>query len=318
MTAPSPVEQPDDAVDLGALESEADQHAAVGRRDLAAPIYARLIDLRAARDERAPEARALAELAVIEHDRGHLDEAEHHYRRALAEEFAEGGRDPGLRTRTLSNLAWLLGERAAWSVASSRGDAIDFYQQALEIWETLQPASDQLVAETLSNLALLERARGQREKSHALLERALPLYEKKLAPDDPTLVRVRALIAASGVPPAPQPDPAEVARNLDREGAAHLDRREYVRAKALLERAVSIHERGVTSQVELGASLSYLGRTYAALGDRENARYVLQRSLMILVPELGKFDPLTLATRASLENVREEPAGRVPAALDAR
>jgi len=85
MLAPSPVEQPDDAVDLGALESEADQHAAVGRRDLAAPIYARLIDLRAARDERAPEARALAELAVIEHDRGHLDEAEHHYRRALAE-----------------------------------------------------------------------------------------------------------------------------------------------------------------------------------------------------------------------------------------
>jgi hypothetical protein len=74
---------------------------------------------------------------------------------------------------------------------------------------------------------------------------------------------------------------------------------------------VSIHERGVTAPVELGASLSYLGRTYAALGDRENATYVLQRSLAILEPELGKLDPLTLATRASLENVRG--AAPVPA-----
>jgi hypothetical protein len=83
-----------------------------------------------------------------------------------------------------------------------------------------------------------------------------------------------------------------VARNLDREGAAHLDRREYVRAKALLERAVSIHERGVTTQVELGASLSYLGRTYAALGDREKRATSSGAPLTILVPELGKFDPL--------------------------
>lgn len=291
--------------DIGALERAADQHAVIGRRDLAALLYIRVIELRAARDERAPESRHLFELAVIEHDRGSLDEAEHFYRRALAEEYAEGGRDPALRNRTLANLAWLLGERATWQVQIGHpAEAIGFYRQALEIWETLRPSSDELVAETLANLALLERGRGQREQAHALLERALLLYEKRLAPDDPTLVRVRALIAASGVPPAPQPDPAEVARNLDQQGAAHLDRGEYVRARVLLERAVSIHERGVTAPVELGTSLSYLGRTYAALGDRENARYVLQRSLAILEPALGKFDPLTLATRASLENVR--------------
>jgi len=300
----SPPVEPEPNID--ALEREADQYTTLGRRDLAAPLYARAIELRAPADAaRTSDARSLAELAVIEHDRGHLAEAEHFYRRALAAEVEEdGGRDPDLRARTLASLAWLLGERAAVSIAHKhRGEAIDLYQQALEIWQSLQPASDELVAETLANVALVERARGQREKARSLLARALPLYEKTLAPGDPTLVRVRALLAASG-PPPPEPDPAEVARALDREGAAYLDKREYQRARVLLERAISIHERGVTAPVELGASLSYLGRTYAALGDRENAQYVLQRSLGLLEPALGKFDPLTLATRASLEKVR--------------
>jgi tetratricopeptide (TPR) repeat protein len=297
---------------LRALEAEADHFAALGRRDQAAPLYEHAIAQRLAGDARAPDARALTELAVIEHARGHAVEAEHFYRRALAAEPAEGGADPDLRNIALANLGWLLGERAADEVRAKRAnEALASYEQALAIWEELAPASDELVAETLANLALLRRARGEREPARALLERALPLYEKTRGGGDPTVLRVRALIAERATKPAapPEPDPAEAARDLDREGAAHLDRREYVRARALLERAVSIHERGVTAPVELGASLSYLGRTYAALGDRENASYVLQRSLAILEPTLGKLDPLTLATRASLENVR----GAVPA-----
>jgi tetratricopeptide (TPR) repeat protein len=313
-TAPSPDERHDDAVDLGALEREADAHAARGRRDLAAPLYARAIDLRAASNPQVPEARALAELAVIEHDRGHLDEAEHLYRRALAEEFADDSRDPGLRTRTLANLAWLLAERAAWQIEIGRkAEAIDFYRQALEIWETLQPGSDELVAETLANLALLARARGNRAEAHGQLTRALALYEKTRAADDATVVRVRALLAEGAehnVPAKPAPaDAGALARDLDRQGAALLDRRDFAHARPLLERAVAIHERGVTAPVELGASLSYLGRTYAGLGERASARAALERSLALLEPELGKLDPLTLATRASLENVR----GAVPA-----
>jgi tetratricopeptide (TPR) repeat protein len=303
-----------------ALEREADGYAAQGRRDLAAPLYARLIELRAADEERVPKSRALSQLAVVEHDRGQLDEAEDCYRRALAEEFAEGGRDPGLRTRALANLAWLLGERGAWSVEIGRtADAVGFYQQALEIWETLQPASDALVAESLANLALLDRARGDHRSARERLERALPLYEKSLAADDPTLLRLRALLADGGprrdpppASPAPEPDPATVARDLDREGAACLDRREFARARALLERAVAIHERGVTAPVELGASLSYLGRSYAGLGEREPARSALERSLALLEPALGKLDPLTLATRASLENVRAQAPSVAP------
>ena len=83
--------------EASALEREADQHAAVGRRDLAAPLYARAIELRAASDARASEARALAELAVIEHDRGDLERG-----RALLPARARrrgdgGGGDPDLR-----------------------------------------------------------------------------------------------------------------------------------------------------------------------------------------------------------------------------
>jgi tetratricopeptide (TPR) repeat protein len=139
-----------------------------------------------------------------------------------------------------------------------------------------------------------------------VLERALPIYEKTRAADDPTLARVRGLIEERPAPAAraPEPDPADTARDLDREGATLLDRRDYARARPLLERAVAIHERGVTAPAELGASLSYLGRTYAGLGDRDLARAALQRSLALLDPALGKLDPLTLVTRATLENLR--------------
>jgi tetratricopeptide (TPR) repeat protein len=299
--------------DAGALENAADQRAAVGRRDLAALLYARAIELRAARDERVPASRQLSELAIIEHDHGNLDEAEHFYRRALAEEYTEGGRDPALRERTLANLAWLLGERATWQIELGHtAEAIGFYRQALEIWETLQPSSDELVAETLANLAVAHRARGERDEARALLQRALPIYEKTRAADDPSVARVRGLLAdyaPRANPPAKnqsEPDPAAQARDLDREGAALLDRRDYTRARPLLERAVAIHEQGVTAPVELGASLSYLGRTYAGLGERDAARAALERSLALLVPALGKLDPLTLATRASLENLRAQ------------
>jgi tetratricopeptide (TPR) repeat protein len=309
-TAPPPAPvapAPEAETESGAASilREADSYAAIGRRDLAAPVYEQMIEMRATLGGPPPaEARSLFELAVIEHQRGRAAEAEHFYRRALA---ADGGAGPELRDLVRANLAWLLGERAAAFVADGHPQqAIESYQQALAIWEELQPASDELVAETLANLALMHRARGEREQARALLERTLPLYRKTLAEDDPIVVRVRALLAdyALRANPPYEKDPAEVARDLDREGAALLDRRDYARARPLLERAVAIHERGVTAPVELGASLSYLGRTYAGLGERELARRTLERSIPLLVAGLGKLDPLTLATRASLENVR--------------
>src|SRR4030095_638609 len=79
--------------EASALEREADRYAAAGRRGLAAPLSARAIELRADSDAPASEAQSLAQLAVIAHDRGHLDEAEHFYRRALAEDASDGRGD---------------------------------------------------------------------------------------------------------------------------------------------------------------------------------------------------------------------------------
>jgi tetratricopeptide (TPR) repeat protein len=196
-----------------------------------------------------------------------------------------------------------------WQVEiGRRAEAMNFYQQALEIWESLQPGSDELVAETLGNLALIARARGDRAGAHAQLTRALALYEKTRAADDATVVRLRALLVEGAERNAPAKaapfDAAALASELDRQGAALLDRRDYARARPLLERAVALHERGDTAPVELGATLSYLGRVYAGLGERAAARAALERSLALLEPALGKVDPLTLATRASLENLR--------------
>jgi hypothetical protein len=50
------------------------------------------------------------------------------------------------------------------------------------------------------------------------------------------------------------------------------------------------------------------GRHLAYRARRESARQTLQRSLLMLEPALGKLDPLTLATRASLENMLAAPA----------
>jgi tetratricopeptide (TPR) repeat protein len=210
-------------------------------------------------------------------------------------------------------LATAFGASAAEHAAAGRLDeAARDYRHALDLWLDLQPQSDALVAETLANLALIHRARGERDRARALLDRALPLYEKTLAPGDPTLARVRALIAEPVARPAPraaaaEPNAADTARALDREGAALLDREDYAGARRVLERAVALHEHGDSRPVELGASLSQLGRCYAALGEREAALSALHRSLALIEPELGKLDPLTLATRASLEHVRAQP-----------
>jgi len=344
---PQPAAPLPSATEADALERSADAYSGLGQRDLAAPLYARALEIRAASAGKpAPKALTLAALAVIQHDRGHLPEAEHFYRRALdASAEDDPVRSTELRARVLGNLghllraldrpeealeslerarslhsgesevpdpqlAWLLGESAAACVALGRtAEAADRYEQALAAWELHLPQSEALVAETLANLGLIHQARGERARARALFERALPLYEKSLAADDPTVLRVRQLLAA-GAEPAPrretvrEADPAAAARDLDRDGAALLDRREYARARPLLEGAVAIHERGVTAPVELGASLSYLGRAYAGLGEHEAARRTLARALLLLEPALGKLDPLTLATRASLENLR--------------
>ena len=350
-TAPVPLEAPSDASPAKAaafeakaleLERAADREVALARRDLAAPVYDRLIALRAAGDlPAAREARAYAEVAVSEHERARLRSAESYYRRALEVLDAQEHDEPELRAIVALSLGILLrssertaeaaplferavalraggsGPELAIALGESAGalttlrkpdEAIERYRRALAIWERT-PDSELWVAQTLANLALLHRARGEHDSARSLLERALPIYERKLPADDPTLQRVRALLAStkpSAAAPAatPAPSAADGARELDRQGAALLDQREYARARPLLERAVAIHERGVTAPVELGASLSYLGRTYAGLGERDAARVTLRRSLALLEPALGKLDPLTLATRASLENLR--------------
>jgi tetratricopeptide (TPR) repeat protein len=178
---------------------------------------------------------------VIQHDRGHLTEAEHFYRRALAVEASDGG-DPELRRRVLANLgsllrdtsrpeealahldrarelagratpdlAWILGESAAACAALGRtGEAADHYRHALAIWEPLQPESRSLVAETLANLALLHRARGEHAQASALLERAIPLYERELGPESAAVRRARSLLAESAEEAARATAPADL------------------------------------------------------------------------------------------------------------
>jgi tetratricopeptide (TPR) repeat protein len=60
-------------------------------------------------------------------------------------------------------------------------------QRAREIWEHVLGPEHPRVAAALSNLALIENARGDFDKAERLLKRALKINEKALGPDHPTL-----------------------------------------------------------------------------------------------------------------------------------
>jgi tetratricopeptide (TPR) repeat protein len=281
------------------------------------PVYDRLIALRAAGDlPAAREARAYAEFAVSEHERARLGTAETFYRSALEVLDAQDHDEPELRAIVSLSLGILLrkadraaeaaplfervvalranesGPELAVALNESAGalvalrkpeQAIAPYRRALAIWERT-PDNELWIAQTCANLALIHRARGEPDTARALIERALPIYEKKLPADDPSLQRparaARVDAARSAAPAsAPAPSAADTARELDRQGAALLDRRDYAGARPLLERAVAIHEQGVTAPVELGASLSYWGApTRASASATPRARHCAARS----------------------------------------
>ena len=156
------------------------------------------------------------------------------------------------------------------------------------------------------------------ERARLGLAEALPHLERERGGEDPlvrdladTLRDLEALAAEREQAEqrlARRRHAAELTRSgLDLAAAGDSDA-----AIATLERAVALHEAeaGPDGARALGASLSYLGRLRADRGDAE-ATALLERSLSLLEPALGRLDPLTLATRARLERLR---AGAPPAA----
>jgi len=226
-----------------------------------------------------------------------------------------------------ANLALALGGRAECALRAGRpGEAVAGYRSALSVVEAVDPPLPTLEASLHANLGALHGSTGRHDEAAADFGRALAAYDAAPDADAASVARVhfhagntqlalgrhaqalvhhvRALALREEALAAEHPD---VARSLDGVGALLLQRGDLQGARPLLERAVAIHERGATSNVEAGASLSYLGRVQAALGDTAAARASLARSLALLEPELGKLDPLTLATRAALENARARP-----------
>jgi tetratricopeptide (TPR) repeat protein len=226
----------------------------------------------------------VAGLAECAWRRGDPDEAERHYARAIGALDASDPPDPALQGSLLAGLASL---RAA---AGRHENAVVAYERALASYDAAPDAPPATVAHALYHAGNSYLALFRRPEALVRYVRALSLREQALPEGHPDL-----------------------ARSLDSVGAMLLERGDLDGARPLLERAVAIHEGGVTSEIELGASLSYLGRVQAKQGDSDAARETLARAVALLEPALGKLDPLTLATRAGLENVRATvPADRAP------
>lgn len=306
-----------------ALEERADAHADLGQRDLAAPLYARALEVRRG----MPDSRAhtLAALAVIQHDRGRLAEAEHFYDRSLEALEQSGAEDRPLRIRVLANhgsllradgrpeagrtllaealalaeappaeettgLAWLLGELAADESALGESDvAAGHLERALSVWERYRPESEPLVAETLANLAVVQRARGQSESALAALERAIPLYRRALDPADPTLARAIALRAETAL---------QVAARLTEAGERAGRAGDEATALASFERALALREDVLApGDPDLAYTLAVVGATRLARGDAAGARAPLERA--VAIQEEGVGDAVALGTSLS-------------------
>jgi tetratricopeptide (TPR) repeat protein len=245
--------------------------------DPACATYADVVTRLDAQD--APDARNLAlgvaGLAECAWRRGDREAAARQYARSIAAIGSADPRDPTLEGSLLAGLASM---RAA---AGRHDEAVLAYERAIASYDAAPDAPPTLVAHALYHAGNSYLALSRRPDALVRFVRALSLREKSLPPGHPDL-----------------------ARSLDSVGAMLLERGDQQGARPLLERAVAIHESGVTSQVELAASLSYLGRVEGKLGANASAEEHLSRAVAILEPELGKMDPLTMATRAGLENVR--------------
>jgi tetratricopeptide (TPR) repeat protein len=234
-------------------------------------------------------------LAMDEVALGHLDAGEKLYREVIAERERTLGADDPYTAETRSSLAIVLSrgkhyaealaelDRAAASVERSLGpehpdiamflvnscdalqhlgrldEAIARARRALAIYERVG-ADDPRTAASLTLVATLVAAKGDRDAAIPMFERALAIQENRLGRDHPAL--------------------ATTLNNLAEVEAA---RKNYPAAIAAYERALAIVEAKLgPTHVRVTYSLVGLGQAYAATGARAKAVAALERAIPLL------------------------------------
>ncbi|HMA36864.1 MAG TPA: tetratricopeptide repeat protein [Chloroflexia bacterium] len=198
------------------------------------------------------------------------------------------------------------------------------YEQALAIYDQAPAGGSPAprLASTLAALGTLYEAQGQLARARPLLERALVIQEQLQGRLQPATRRSRnqlagvlwaagdvqagALLEANLAEGDGAADDLETARTCYLLGTIRQAQGDWLRARALLERALELHERLLGPQAPATAAvLAALGAVRAAQGDLGGARPLLERALASREATLGLADAATVTSLTELAALHE-------------
>jgi tetratricopeptide (TPR) repeat protein len=147
-------------------------------------------------------------------------------------------------------------------------EAMPLAKRVLKIRQTQLPANDPLLADSMSNVAMIYFARGKFDDATSLLKRALAIYEQ--TPDKNALVMMKT---------------------LDNLGKVGLFKNDVKKAEEFFLQALSIREKILNpDHEEILSSLNTLVDLYTTNKDYSKASAMLQRIISIKEQKLGDSD----------------------------
>jgi CHAT domain-containing protein/Tfp pilus assembly protein PilF len=252
-------------------------------------------------------AAALNNLAQIDADQGHDDQAEPLYKRAIA--LMEKGTGQGS-----VEIAPLLNNLAALYQRQSRfTEAEPLFRRALAVREQGLSREHPDVGQSLNNLATYYVKQQRHAEAEPLFQRALAIYQKAAGPEHPAVATVLNNIGqvdrdlnrdADAEAPIKRslairekvlgPDHPDVARSLNNLAGLYEHQQRYAEAEPLYRRALAVRERAlgpdhpdvVTSASNLAYFLYVSGRTADALPLAERTVATSRAPLRVVMPVL--------------------------------
>ncbi|RXH21359.1 hypothetical protein XH99_23555 [Bradyrhizobium nanningense] len=252
-------------------------------------------------------AAALNNLAQIDADQGHDDQAEPLYKRAIA--LMEKGTGQGS-----VEIAPLLNNLAALYQRQSRfTEAEPLFRRALVVREQALSREHPDVGQSLNNLATYYVKQQRHAEAEPLFQRALAIYQKAAGPEHPAVATVLNNIGqvdrdldrdADAEAPIKRslairekvlgPDHPDVARSLNNLAGLYEHQQRYAEAEPLYRRALALRERAlgpdhpdvVTSASNLAYFLYVSGRTADALPLAERTLATSRAPLRVVTPVL--------------------------------
>jgi CHAT domain-containing protein/Tfp pilus assembly protein PilF len=292
------------AGDLAAQSARLNALRSAGKYSEALPLAQAMVSNLEKSGDSRDLATALNNLAQIQADQGHDDEAEPLYKRAIALMEKGGGLDSVEIAPVLNNLAALDQRQSRYA------EAEPLFRRALAIREKALPREHPDVGQSLNNLATFDVKQEHYAEAEPLFQRALAIYQKAGGPEHPAVATLlnnlgqlyrdldrdadaeapikRSLAIREKVLGVDHPD---VARSLNNLAGLYEHQQRYAEAEPLYRRALAIRERALgpdhpdvaTSSANFAYFLYEAGRTADALplaektlaGNRVQSRVVL-------------------------------------------